>query len=109
MLRPRKGSEDGYQLYQPKILVTVVVERHCTKPEADGACSDGVWEYTCSASKPWVVPDYEKGFVAEFKPGIGSQNSSIAIVDGWLLGQASSETDVSAITTTLLGADEKSG
>lgn len=95
------AGKAGYQLYHPRVLVTVSAERQCIKPEAGGACSDGKWEHKCVMSKPWVLPNYEKPYVATFKRGIGSQTASIAIVDGWLLGQASSATDVSALTSTL--------
>lgn len=96
------AGKAGYQLYYPKILVTVSAERQCIKPEAGGACPGANWEYNCVMSKPWVLPDYSKPYVATFKPGLGSQSASIEIVDGWMLGQASSATDVSAIAATLL-------
>jgi len=95
------GKAD-YQLYSPRILVTVSDARQCIKPGAGGACPDGSWEYNCVMSKPWVLPDYSKPYVATFKTGFGSQSASITIVDGWMLGQASSATGVSAITATLL-------
>lgn len=100
----RKGLADdksGYQLYYPKILVTVSAERRCISPDAKGECPDDEWKHNCLMSKPWVLPDYNKPYVAKFKKGVGSQSATIEIVDGWMLGRASSATDVSAITSTL--------
>ena len=107
----RKGTvaagKAGYQLYYPKILVTVSAERTCVEPAENDKCPGQVWEHKCTISEPWILPDFKNGYVATFKRGLGSQSASITIVDGWMLGEASSETDVSALTTKLFEVTTK--
>lgn len=100
------GKEGGYQLYLPKVLVTVSSDRRCKEPDGEGNCPTGDWEIVCELGEPWVLPDYAKPYVARFKPGIGSQSASLEVVNGWLLGAATTETDVTDLSSTIPGLVE---
>jgi hypothetical protein len=97
------GKEGGYQLYLPKVLLTVSSDRRCREPDAEGNCPNNDWEIVCQLGEPWMLPDYAKPYVARFKPGIGSQSASLEVVNGWLLGAATSESDVTDLPITMLG------
>lgn len=88
-------SREGYLFYAPRVVVKVERVVICTRAGSGGACDKT--EIRCSVGDPFVLPDYRKPYVARFKRGFTSSESALKFVNGWLLSEASSASDNTAL------------
>lgn len=95
-------EDEGYLVYEPRVVVKVELSYRCPEPGEGGACN-GEPVLGCAVGDPFVVPDYNKPYVVRFKRGFAGSESSLKFASGWLLSEATSATDNTALFD-LLGA-----
>ncbi len=101
-VNPAKDTDKkGYTVYAPMVLVNVSITRTCKEPGSNGACDKGEYFESCTVSAPYVLPDYDKAFTVKFQKGLGSYSGTATIVNGWMLGSATSAGDPSDFLTNV--------
>lgn len=94
---------DGYVLYEPVVVIEVSVKDVCTAGRDDKGNCKAATVVQCSASIPFLLPDYSRPYLVRSKNGFGKAGVDITISDGWRLGGVKDNSD----NTALLGTIEK--
>lgn len=95
----------GYVIYEPMVVVEITQKEVCIDKDDNGTCRGGT-EITCSAGKPFTLPDTSKPFLIQSRSGLGKAGVDVTINDGWQLGNIKDNSDNTAIlgtVQTLLG------
>lgn len=104
VIKETGASNEGYRVYAPRVLVNVTETRTCKKPQAGGACPEGEFDYSCTVSAPFYLPNFDEEYMVRFKRGVGSYSGEVSIVNGWMLGGAKESGDTNSFVSTLTGA-----
>ena len=100
--RTTAGKElNGYVVYEPIVVVEVSLKDVCVagKDEKGKCKADTVIQ--CSASTPFLLPDYSKPYLVRSKNGFGKAGVDVAISDGWRLGSIKDNSDNTAVLGTI--------
>lgn len=87
------GAKTGYVVYEPTVYFTV------------GQDKDGL----CTVGKPFVLPDYSRGYRISSRSGFGKSGVEVTITDGWLFGSFKDTSDNTAILDALKSAVTRAG
>lgn len=90
----------GYVVYGPMIVVEVTRKEICIDKDENGTCTGGT-EITCSAGKPFALPDPTKPFLLQSRSGLGKAGVDVTINDGWQLGNIKDNSDNTALLGTV--------
>lgn len=102
----RKSADkalNGYVLYEPVVVVEVSVKDACLAGKDEKGNCKAATVVQCSASTPFLLPDYSRPYLVRSKNGLGKAGVDVAISDGWRLGSIKDSSD----NTALLGTLEK--
>lgn len=92
---------DGYVLYEPIIVVEVSVKDVCTAGKDEKGNCKAATVVQCSASTPFLLPDYSRPYLVRSKSGFGKAGVDVAITDGWRLGSIKDNSDNTAVLGTM--------
>lgn len=92
---------DGYVLYEPIVVVEVSVKDVCTAGKDEKGNCKAATIVQCSASIPFLLPDYSRPYLVRSKSGFGKAGVDIAISDGWRLGSIKDTSDNTAVLGTI--------
>lgn len=101
--KPDGKALDGYVLYEPIVVVEVSIKDVCTAGKDEKGNCKAATVVQCSASTPFLLPDYSRPYLVRSKNGFGKAGVDVAISDGWRLGSIKDNSD----NTAVLGTVEK--
>lgn len=82
-------GQSGYVVYAPKVYFAVGLDD----------------KQNCTVGKPFVLPDYDRPYRLDSKPGLGKAGTEFTIADGWALGTFKDNSDNTALLTALVGGN----
>ncbi|CAG0974373.1 hypothetical protein MTYP_01408 [Methylophilaceae bacterium] len=100
----RKSADkalDGYVLYEPVVVVEVSLKDVCVAGKDEKGNCKAATVVQCSASTPFLLPDYSKPYLVRSKNGFGKTGVDVAILDGWRLGSIKDNSDNTAVLGTI--------
>lgn len=83
------ANRSGYVVYAPRVYFAVGLDD----------------KMTCVVGKPFVLPDYDRPYRLDSKPGLGKASTEFTIADGWALGTFKDNSDNTALLTALVGGN----
>lgn len=100
----RKSADkalDGYVLYEPVVVVEVSLKDVCVAGKDEKGNCKAATVVQCSASTPFLLPDYSRPYLVRSKNGFGKAGVDVAISDGWRLGSIKDNSDNTAVLGTI--------
>lgn len=99
-----ENGPKGYVVYHPLLALEISEKRECAD---DKDCKNPV--YSCSAGKPFYMPDFTKPYEITSKAGLGKAGMDVSIVDGWQLSSAKDSSDNTAFLSAISTIFKPSG